>query len=187
MKIHDDFLPEDQYQSLFKYVSSPKFLWEYGWSKSGKGTDSANDLYNQQLVHKLHAPKNPFGAPPRSDPAPFFNLIEKLQPLTLIRVKLNLQVVTDKVYENPYHVDFSSAPDNVKVLTCVYYLNTNNGYTHFEDSGEKIYSIANRMIVFDHRIRHGGSTCTDQKNRMVVNINFIPSKKTNPNLWSHYE
>ena len=51
-------------------------------------------------------------------------------------------------------------------------MNTNNGYTLFED-GTKVDSIANRMVVFDGNTKHTGSTHTDDDRfRFVLNINF---------------
>ena len=48
--------------------------------------------------------------------------------------------------------------------TAVFYVNTNNGYTEFED-GTKVESVENRIIFFDGSRPHNSSTCTDQKIR----------------------
>ena len=52
------------------------------------------------------------------------------------------------------------------------FLNTNDGYTKFED-GTKVESIANRMVIFPTNIKHTGTTCTDQQSRIVLNINWF--------------
>jgi hypothetical protein len=50
-------------------------------------------------------------------------------------------------------------------------MNTNNGYTYFED-GTKAKSVANRLIKFDNVMYHSGTTCTDENQRVVININY---------------
>ena len=56
--------------------------------------------------------------------------------------------------------------------TAILYMNTNNGYTEIEDTGEHVNSIANRMVVFPSNIRHRVATQTDTQTRMVVNFYF---------------
>ena len=68
------------------------------------------------------------------------------------------------------HVDY-----NFDGTTCIYYLNTNNGYTLFED-GSKIESVANRLVLFDANIKHAGTSCTDALYRAVINFNFLLRK-----------
>ena len=46
------------------------------------------------------------------------------------------------------------------------------GYTSFED-GTKVESVENRFVTFDSDIKHSGTTCTNQKVRLVLNINYF--------------
>ena len=39
---------------------------------------------------------------------------------------------------------------------------------------EKIESIENRLVVFDSKTMHSGSTTNDSKARFVINLNYIP-------------
>ena len=50
-------------------------------------------------------------------------------------------------------------------------MNSNNGYTYFED-GKKVKSVANRLLKFDNIKYHSGTTCTDKNQRVVININY---------------
>jgi hypothetical protein len=50
-------------------------------------------------------------------------------------------------------------------------MNTNNGYTEFED-GTRVESVANRFISFPVGMKHRGTSCTDKKTRVVINFNF---------------
>ena len=82
-------------------------------------------------------------------------------------MKLNCNYPTDKTMEHGFHID---TEENSK--TSIFYMNTNNGYTKFEDNGEIVKSVQNRMITFDSSIIHSGSSCTDEYNRLVLNINW---------------
>ena len=82
-------------------------------------------------------------------------------------MKLNCNYPTDKIMEHGFHID---TEENSK--TSIFYMNTNNGYTKFEDNGEMVKSVQNRMITFDSSRRHSGSSCTDEYNRLVLNINW---------------
>ena len=65
-----------------------------------------------------------------------------------------------------YHIDVS-LPGNTSIL----YINTNNGYTQFKN-GDKVKSVANRMVTFDSQKLHSGISCTNQKMRVVLNFNY---------------
>ena len=72
--------------------------------------------------------------------------------------------------------DLDEAPDNAK--TSLLYINTNNGYTEFE-TGEKVSSVANRLVTFPNNLYHTGTTNTcDEPFRCVVNIDWIPKGKS---------
>ena len=58
------------------------------------------------------------------------------------------------------------------ITTAILYVNSNNGYTLFED-GTKVESVENRIVLFDSNLRHTGTTCTEEKVRIVVNFNFF--------------
>jgi hypothetical protein len=96
--------------------------------------------------------------------------IEHLDVLSLIRIKSNLLTRTSSHIEHGFHVDITNMEYNSK--TAILYLNTNNGYTLFRD-GTKIDSIENRMVIFNSNLEHTGSTCTDEKVRVVINFNYF--------------
>ena len=50
-------------------------------------------------------------------------------------------------------------------------MNTNDGYTIF-DNGTMINSVKNRLITFPAKMKHAGTSCTDQKRRVVINFNY---------------
>ena len=56
--------------------------------------------------------------------------------------------------------------------TAIFYCNTNNGYTEFKD-GDKIVSEANSMVIFPSYMEHTGSTCSNARSRVNININYV--------------
>ena len=94
-------------------------------------------------------------------------VIDKLQIKSLIRIKANLYPKTDKIIEHDFHTDFDYGHKSG-----LYSLNTNNGFTIMED-GEKIESVANRMIIFDASKLHKSTTCTDENFRANIVFNYF--------------
>ena len=60
-----------------------------------------------------------------------------------------------------------------KTQTAIFYVNSNNGYTIFKESKEKVESVENRLVVFPTNLEHCGVSCTDNNQRVVINFNFI--------------
>jgi hypothetical protein len=132
------------------------------------------DKYNYQFTHIFYN-----NSTVRSD---WFNIISPLVNLIvmpgktteLVRIKANLLPATHDIILYDYHtdIDYSSEYDNFEKKTVVFYVNTNNGFTQFED-GTKVESIENRLVTFDTNIMHTGSSCTDQRTRCVINLNYV--------------
>ena len=93
-------------------------------------------------------------------------LLEKIKYKELIRIKANLYFGTEKSIKHKYHVDA-----DYKHKGLLLYLNTNNGYNYFE--GKKVKPVENRAVLFDPSIKHRSSTCTDEKRRVTININYL--------------
>lgn len=166
MVVLDDYLEREQFLALKAAVESPSFPWE----TSGILKDPPAHLsaaQNQQQVHGLFL-RNAR----RQYVSPCFgivrSLIERLAPHDLIKVKVNRTARQDRHIEYGLHVD-TQRPG---ATTAVFYLNSNNGYTLFED-GERIVSLANRLVLFDAARQHTGASCTDAEYRLVLNINMI--------------
>ena len=89
----------------------------------------------------------------------------------LHRAKLNLYTKQHKQIKTGYHTD-----DNIEHTVALISLNTNNGYTEFED-GTKVESVANRLVMFPSNTKHRGITQTDEQTRIMINFNFLKRKK----------
>jgi hypothetical protein len=92
----------------------------------------------------------------------------------IVRIKANLLPATHDIILYDYHtdIDYPSEFDNFEKKTAIFYVNTNNGFTVF-DNGAKINSVENRLLTFNVNDMHTGSSCTDQRVRCVININYI--------------
>jgi len=168
VEVYDNFLPEELHLKIKNVVIGPhsNFPWYYNDHKAGNDFSFDHSIkYNFQFTHTLYACD--------VSRSSFFNIfspiIELLNPTSLIRAKINLTPCTDDVIAYHYHIDIPPA-ENTK--TAIYYVNTNNGTTLFKNGGY-INSIENRLVIFDSKIYHTGTTCTDEKVRCVINLNYI--------------
>ena len=159
--IYDDLLPDPDY--LLNSMLSPQFNWHFG---RGVVYDSmCDELDNYQFGIVMYQ-----NMTPKSDEFGLVNGIlnySKLKIAALIRVKANLNTRTHKIIKHGFHVDLP-----YPCTTAIYYVNTCNGFTEFED-GTVVESVANRFVTFPSSLKHTGTTCTDQKARMVINFNYF--------------
>jgi len=161
--VTDNFLPNKQFSNLHKLIFSIQFPWSYSHSKVQNESDDFNtSVYADRL--------NIF--------------LSQLNVQAIFRIKANLEGYrTDKPYYSKFHVDCGE--DEVHVLTVdgyknkktkdmttgIFYVNTCNGYTEFED-GTIVNSVANRFVSFPASTKHRGVSQTDTKARVVINFNY---------------
>lgn len=158
--IIDNFIPHDAFCELQHAVLRGDFPW---YVCETKVSDDESSLLNFQFTHTLYNEFCPqSGYIKLIDP-----ILKRINPKAILRIKANLTTVTDKIYEYGLHVD----DPKFSGKTGIFYLNSNNGYTLFEN-GQKIESIANRFVEFDAIIKHTGTSSTDSKFRCVLNFNY---------------
>jgi hypothetical protein len=165
IKIENDFLPQKEFDKIQEFMfNSPKFPWFYG-----NKIDSIEDDVNKfQFVHIFYV---------EFTSSQYVNILSpilnRFQPLSIFRIKANLRTRTSKNEESSFHsdMDILSEEKRKQWTTSIFYMNTNNGYTKFEN-GTKVNSVANRMITFPTNMKHTGTSCTDEKTRVVINFNY---------------
>ena len=157
-KIIDNYLNIDEFLTLKTIMESDSFPWFYNEIKVAK----YKNLFHYQFCHNFYINDEVNSS--------YFNnlkpLINKLKPLSLIRIKANLNPVSHKLVEFTPHQD-----QKFKCKIALFYLNNNNGYTIIDK--EKINSKENRMVLFNSDVAHYGTNSTDCKNRMVINFNYF--------------
>jgi len=165
-EIVDNFLSDEEFQNLKNFIIfSGNLEWYTRLGVSNKGN---NDGFF--LTHIFY---NKFK--PVSDKFEIlFPLLRKIDPLSLIRIKSNFYPTTPKIIHHDFHVDFLSHSDTpISCKGCLFYLNTNNGKTIFDD-GTEIESVENRALFFDPAIYHKSTTCTDDiVGRFNINFNYF--------------
>ena len=87
----------------------------------------------------------------------------------IVRIKCNLYPRTSEVQTHPWHTD---ANDILGLRGCLLALNTNDGFTGFED-GTEVDSVENRAIFFDSTERHHSTSCSNASFRLNMNINYV--------------
>ena len=156
--VKDNFLDKKQFNKIKEVFFSKDIPWSFGKVVPDLES-SVSDIDNFQFSYTI-LPESPFYEC-------LIPLFDKMNMEVHFRVKINLNPKAYKVFEHGYHIDIPTPSK-----TAIFYLNTNNGYTAFE-TGEKVESVANRLVVFDSHIKHTGTSCTNEKVRMVLNINYI--------------
>ena len=185
VEVYDDVLSEKDLLTLQNVVMKNKgksaFTWDWLDDVINPEDTLCDEIDNYQLSHTfyfLEPPKDP-NFPPKQYRSMHFGLMmpilrsPKLKLDYPVRIKANLNVRTEKIVRHGFHID-NPAKNG---MTAIFYVNTCNGYTEFEESGQKVYSKENRLCVFPSPTRHSGTTCTDWKRRVVININYIPTAK----------
>ena len=174
MKIIDNFLDQENFDKLQNIIMGENFSWFYN-----DIIDFEDDIDKYQFIHLFYN-----NYVPTSNNIETINpLLVKIDPISLWRIKANLLTKTLNIVENEFHVDMNIGyKDGVGVVTpeeklknfttSIFYVNTNNGYTKFED-GTKVESIANRFVSFSANLRHTGTSCTDEKSRVIINFNYF--------------
>ena len=156
MKVIDNFLLPDQFKLVSDYMMGPYCTWSYNpFVDYQNSIFSAFDLDDYQFIHNFSI-----------EDSILFPLVERLNIKEVVRIKANLNPRTSEIVERKFHTDVDD-----KCKTAVFYINTNNGWTEFED-GSKVESVANRVVIFDSHTKHKGTTCSDQKTRVVINFNY---------------
>ena len=166
IKVEDNFLRQGEFETLKEwFVNSRSDIdncpWMYSPHVIGPQGDDPNDF---QFIHVFWFPNRGVVSQHIDVISP---IMRKINPKAWLRIKANLQPKNIEVYEDPLHVDLNK----VSCTTSIFYVNTCNGYTYFED-GSKVESVANRLVTFPSQTKHAGTTCSDQVSRVVINFNY---------------
>ena len=162
IEVIDNFFPNEIFEELQRVFLSGDISWF--WNDHVTYENESYD-YGFQLTHILYN---------YNQPQSRFN--EVLIPAyaflgvrSLIRTKLNLSPKSGELIQHDWHVDYDYNDSTSAIL----YLNSNDGYTCFKDTGQKVESVSNRLVKFDCNHQHAGSTCTNSARRVVLNINYF--------------
>jgi hypothetical protein len=160
----DNFLGKKEFDELQTLMMGMVLPWNYN-----SMIDRPSDVNKFQFVHVFYNDYAPFTYCDKLNP-----ILETLEASAIIRIKANLLTRTPQIVENLFHTDINYVSKELMEwgTTSIFYVNTNNGYTKFED-GTIIESVANRMVFFPSNIKHTGTSCTDENTRVIINFNYF--------------
>ena len=100
-------------------------------------------------------------------------LLQKIELISIMKIRADLLTRLPSIVEFPLHTDMEQLPEETQKqwITSIFYVNTNDGYTMFED-GTKVESVANRMLSFPANMKHTGTSCTNIQTRILINFNY---------------
>jgi len=165
--IIDNFLNPDDFQDIQKIMLGEECPWYYM-----DNIDTLDDKDKFQFTHAFYD-QGLGGVLSEYN----LNLVcQKLKVKELYRINARLLTRTSEIEVNTFHTDIQENSDSY--TTSILYMNTNNGYTEFEDKSREnlchtyVKSVANRLLSFPSGMKHRGTSCTDKKVRIVINFNY---------------
>lgn len=161
MEVIDNFLHKEIFDPMQVTMLGYAFPWFY--NSDIVDENDQNELF--QFVHLFFSSRKKFVDEHYN--SGLYPVYEALGLKTLYRVKANLNVITDKHYNTGFHIDIP----RFKCKTAILYMNTNNGWTEFEN-GDRVDSVENRIVNFNSQTKHTGTTCTNAKVRVLINLNY---------------
>ena len=159
MNIYKNFLPKDIFKTLKDTMMGNSFPWYFNSYVNREGEKKDNFQFTFTFIR--NGKEECWG-----------EWIDIMRPVLkhikhkkMDRVKANLLTTTDKIIEHEFHVD------QKKGTTGILYLDNSNGYTKFKN-GKIIKSEENKYVEFNSNLKHTGSSCTNEKRRVVINFNY---------------
>jgi hypothetical protein len=181
VEVYDNLFDENNFNKLKSIVESVDFPWtrsrivneDHHQVKINNRTRVLMDRkYNHQFVHFLYENSTPRSEFSHEVLKLFIQVLDDKVPIrSILRAKVNFNSCTENIVEHAFHHDYNPTryPD---LKTVLFYINTNDGYTLFED-GNKVESVANRCVIMTKNILHTGTNCTNDFGRIVVVINYL--------------
>jgi hypothetical protein len=171
ISVQENFLAKEKFDVLSKNIMGENFPWFFNPIVVDREKESPSTSPGQ-LVHVVYAGNSPQSALYESDI--FIPILQQLNVGIIFRIKMNLHLRRPEPFYSRYHIDILYLDKAIAVnsTTSIFYINTNNGYTEFED-GTIVKSVANRLVTFPLTTKHRGISQTDEQTRYVINFNYL--------------
>lgn len=173
IKVIDNLLPKHIWKDIHKLlIDEPeRNFWELRKGVSGPGYDLGDYFQFTHAVYEYNIPVSPLFDLVEMNIIPAIEDKAKIKFTSILKAKFNLLTKSKENDLHGFHTDFVDR-ETLPIKTAVYYVNTNNGKTKFE-TGEEIDSVANRIVIFPHHLRHSSVSQTDTNVRVVLNLNWF--------------
>ncbi len=168
MRVIDNFLPSYQWKQVEGLLMGDNIPWYYNDSIIA----GPKKRHKFQFTHTFYnVIQEPYRKPSTEGNRFIVDIFCSILGITdLYRIKANLIPRTVFHRKGGYHIDTSDTFVE-RCKTSIFYINTNNGWTHIKGHG-KVKSVANRLVTFDSNLYHTGYTCTDENIRVLINLNY---------------
>jgi hypothetical protein len=164
-KIIDNFLEKEEFYKFQKEIFNTNGVpWYYRNSQLTETPDDIDDLgyFSLCFFNNFSNDFNGFNYF-------LYKIYEKLKCKALIQSRANLVLRQNEIKKLYFHTDYP-----FKCNTAILYMNTNNGATLLDENKKiKIDSVENRMVIFDSQIKHCSLIQSNDKRRIVININYF--------------
>jgi hypothetical protein len=166
MKIIDNFLDIESFTKIQQTLLSGNINWFY--SNYTNNVSKHDQFYfNHHFYERFKwvSPQHEIINP----------LLAKINPIAIHNIRANLTTRSENIIESDYHVDLTFIKDKNKLsqwTTSIFYINNNDGYTKLSDE-TIVESKSNRLLIMSSDTQHLGTTCTNQKRRIVINLNYF--------------
>jgi hypothetical protein len=157
MNIYKNFIDKNYSNKIYKTLLDDNFPWYYFPRQVAKSKKDSSFMGHTFVLDGKKNSNEIFLIEP---------ILYKLKAKKVLNVRANL--CFKKPSFNSWHVD--KFTDDLKHQTAIYYVNTNNGYTEFEN--KKIKCIQNQIVIFDADKKHRAKIQTDKDVRVVINFNY---------------
>jgi len=164
VNVIDNFIHPEQFQHIQNVMLGSEFTWNY--NDGIVGSDDPPGTF--QFTHTFFAARGVTPDPDKVIKSPWLSILDLVVRQlggSGWRIKANMGPRTKEIRRNKFHIDFPN------IMTAVYFINTNNGWTEFQN-GDKVESVENRIVIFDSNTMHTGTTCTNEKVRVLINFNY---------------
>lgn len=162
IKIIDNYLPETTMLQLENFILSSNFPYYYTENIAGEDFKKTNTfMFFHNLILEGEECSNVGYLITNI-------IIDKIPHKNILRSKINFYLNTNQLQLHDFHLDNS---DNKDIKIAIFYINTNNGFTEFEDKSI-VNSVRNRLVLFPGNLKHRSTNTTNKKNRINININY---------------
>ena len=159
IKVIDDFLDPVLFRELCDKVFTSTISWYYTGFVANK--EDNEHFYFEHWFYSMD------GVLSDRFEDLLLPVLSKLDCNKLLRAKLNLFTRQSENVFHGKHIDLTDRPDTT---TATLYMNTNNGGTWTADG--VIDSVENRLLTMSGDVEHSSISQTDEKVRILYNINY---------------
>jgi len=159
--IKENFLDEKYLKHLQTVLMSSEFPWFYQPSLTSF-KENQDSCYMAHIFYRDGKVNSEWIS--ILDP-----LFKALNVSKLINIRANLTLKGQNAFSNFHEDDEDNKEDHP---TSIFYVNTNNGYTHMKKDNQKVYCVENRLLTFNHKELHKVVGQSDENQRIILNLNY---------------